>query len=139
MSVSVRRSLGARVGKPLVALAIASLTACSHVPVGEGDTHTPDVFDKVRNIDLMPRFPQPMGAGGETSGMAVRAQVYPGDPAPAIEPPPPQDQVTRNGQGYQLNFENTPVASVAKVVLDEHTIEDETKPLLVYREQKASA
>jgi ATP-dependent Clp protease ATP-binding subunit ClpX len=28
---------------------------------------------------------------------------------------------------------------VAKVVLDEHTIEEETKPLLVYREQKASA
>jgi general secretion pathway protein D len=119
MSVSVRRSLGARVGNTLVAvaLAIASLTACSHVPVGEGDSHTPDVFDKVRNIDLMPRFPLPMGAGGETSGMAVRAQVYPGDPAPAIEAPPPQEQVTRNGQGYQLNFENTPVASVAKVVL----------------------
>ena len=28
---------------------------------------------------------------------------------------------------------------VAKVVLDEHTIEEEAKPLLVYREQKASA
>jgi ATP-dependent Clp protease ATP-binding subunit ClpX len=36
-------------------------------------------------------------------------------------------------------FDLPSLDGVAKVVLDEHTIEDETKPLLVYREQKASA
>ena len=36
-------------------------------------------------------------------------------------------------------FELPTLEGVSKVVLDEHTIEDETKPLLVYREQKASA
>ncbi len=36
-------------------------------------------------------------------------------------------------------FELPTLDGVAKVVLDEHTINDETKPLLVYREQKASA
>jgi ATP-dependent Clp protease ATP-binding subunit ClpX len=36
-------------------------------------------------------------------------------------------------------FELPTMEGVAKVVLDEHTIDDETKPLLVYREQKASA
>jgi ATP-dependent Clp protease ATP-binding subunit ClpX len=36
-------------------------------------------------------------------------------------------------------FELPTMDGVAKVVLDEHTIDDETKPLLVYREQKASA
>ena len=36
-------------------------------------------------------------------------------------------------------FELPTMVGVAKVVLDEHTIDDETKPLLVYREQKASA
>ncbi len=36
-------------------------------------------------------------------------------------------------------FELPTLDGVAKVVLDEHTIEDEAKPLLVYREQKASA
>jgi ATP-dependent Clp protease ATP-binding subunit ClpX len=36
-------------------------------------------------------------------------------------------------------FDLPTLDGVAKVVLDEHTIEDETKPLLVYREQKASA
>jgi ATP-dependent Clp protease ATP-binding subunit ClpX len=36
-------------------------------------------------------------------------------------------------------FELPTMDGVAKVVLDEHTIDDETKPLLVYRVQKASA
>jgi ATP-dependent Clp protease ATP-binding subunit ClpX len=36
-------------------------------------------------------------------------------------------------------FDLPTLEGVAKVVLDEHTIEDEAKPLLVYREQKASA
>ena len=36
-------------------------------------------------------------------------------------------------------FELPTLEGVAKVVLDEHTIEDDAKPLLVYREQKASA
>jgi ATP-dependent Clp protease ATP-binding subunit ClpX len=36
-------------------------------------------------------------------------------------------------------FELPTLDGVAKVVLDEHTIDEEAKPLLVYREQKASA
>ena len=36
-------------------------------------------------------------------------------------------------------FDLPTLDGVAKVVLDEHTIEDDAKPLLVYREQKASA
>ena len=36
-------------------------------------------------------------------------------------------------------FELPTLDGVAKVVLDEHTIDDGAKPLLVYREQKASA
>jgi ATP-dependent Clp protease ATP-binding subunit ClpX len=36
-------------------------------------------------------------------------------------------------------FELPTLDGVAKVVLDEHTIQDEAKPLLVYREHKASA
>ena len=36
-------------------------------------------------------------------------------------------------------FELPTLDGVAKVVLDEHTIDEETKPLLVYREQKAKA
>jgi ATP-dependent Clp protease ATP-binding subunit ClpX len=36
-------------------------------------------------------------------------------------------------------FELPTMEGVQKVVLDEHTIEEHTKPLLVYREQKASA
>ena len=98
----------------LLALATASVAACSQIPVGE-DAHSPDVFDKIRNLDLEPRFPQQVGGGGQTAGTAVRAQVYTGTVAPAIQTPP--GQPGPSGEGYELNFENTPVASVAKVVL----------------------
>jgi ATP-dependent Clp protease ATP-binding subunit ClpX len=36
-------------------------------------------------------------------------------------------------------FDLPSLQGVAKVVLDEHNIEEDTKPLLVYREAKASA
>jgi ATP-dependent Clp protease ATP-binding subunit ClpX len=36
-------------------------------------------------------------------------------------------------------FELPTLDGVVKVVIDEHTVEDDSKPLLVYREQKASA
>jgi ATP-dependent Clp protease ATP-binding subunit ClpX len=36
-------------------------------------------------------------------------------------------------------FDLPTLDGVAKVVLDEHSIDEETKPLLVYREHKASA
>jgi ATP-dependent Clp protease ATP-binding subunit ClpX len=38
-----------------------------------------------------------------------------------------------------IMFELPTLDGVAKVVMDEHTIEENAKPLLVYREQKASA
>jgi general secretion pathway protein D len=112
--MSVRRSLSGRLRPLLLALALGSLAACGQLPVNE-DSHTPDVFDKIRNIDLMPRFPQQVGGPGQTGGTAVRAQVYTGVMAPAIDAP--RAQPAAGGEGYELNFENTPVASVAKVVL----------------------
>lgn len=97
----------------LIVLVAASLTACGGIP--QGEPRTPDVFDKIRNIDLLPRFPQQGGATQTSGGTPARAQVYTGVVAPAIEGPAPQP--TPGGEGYELNFENTPVASVAKVVL----------------------
>ncbi len=115
MLQSVCRSLSGRFRSLLLALAAASLTACSQIPVGQDDSHSLDVFDKIRNIDLLPRFPQQNGTNQQTAGTPARAQVYTGVVAPAIQGPQPQP--APSGEGYELNFENTPVASVAKVVL----------------------
>ncbi len=73
-------------------------------------------MDHVRSIDLLPRYPRQGTAGGPNSGGAgAQAQVYPGVTIPAVEGAEPRS--TPGGEGYELNFENTPIASVAKVVL----------------------
>ena len=87
----------------------------------EDQRREPDVFDKIRSIDLLPRFPaadrdeadrpwrRPAGPQtylGDRNGAQARdvSNVVGAQPAPS-------------GEGYELNFENTPVTGVAKVVL----------------------
>jgi general secretion pathway protein D len=98
------------------ALIAAWLSACNQIPY-QDEPRTPDVFDKIRSIDLLPRFPQQGGAGGQNGGPVARPQVYGGVVVPAIEPRPQTTPNGEGGEGYELNFENTPIASVAKVVL----------------------
>ena len=73
-------------------------------------------MDRVRSLDLLPRFPQQGASAGQSGvGANAKAQVYPGVTIPAVEGAEPRP--TPSGEGYELNFENTPIASVAKVVL----------------------
>jgi general secretion pathway protein D len=99
----------------------AFLAACSAVPLGKDearapdDANEPDVFDKVRSIDLLPRYPSQVASDETSTGKRVRSAVYLGvNEAPLKRTSPGS---TTEGGGYDLNFENTPVASVAKVVL----------------------
>ena len=79
--------------------------------------HKPDVSDNIRNQDLLPRFPQGGGQNGQSGTATAKPQVFTAEEVSPIEAPPPQPQPTTNGQGYELNFENAPIASVAKTVL----------------------
>jgi len=72
-------------------------------------------MDRVRSLDLLPRFPQQPPPAGQKVGAGGKAQVYEGVTIPAVEGVQPRP--TPGGEGYELNFENTPIASVAKVVL----------------------
>ncbi len=73
-------------------------------------------MDRVRSVDLLPRYPQQGAATGQSGvGASAKPQVYPGVTIPAVEGVEPRP--TPGGEGYELNFENTPIASVAKVVL----------------------
>jgi general secretion pathway protein D len=98
----------------LLAAAVGSCNLYTDDPRRE-----PDVFDKVRSIDLLPRFPAPTGTTSTGRGDSLGAQTYPGeatararDVSTVVGAAP-----SPSGDGYELNFENTPVTGVAKVVL----------------------
>jgi len=97
------------------------LTSCNFATVGTSgpaDINAPadiDVLDKVRSLDIMPRQSQAVNAAQSSTSERSRAAVYEGteitDVAEARARP------VASGGGYDLNFENTPVTTVAKVVL----------------------
>jgi general secretion pathway protein D len=98
------------------ALNFGLLAACAQLPDGRVVSTGPDIMDRVRSADLLPRFPQQGASAGQSGvGANAKAQVYPGVTIPAVEGAEPRP--TPSGEGYELNFENTPIASVAKVVL----------------------
>jgi len=98
---------------------LAVATASCNVLSNEDQRREPDVFDKVRSIDLLPRFPQPTGTTSTGRGDSGRPATYlgtggggAGDVSAVVGA-----QQAATGEGYELNFENTPVTGVAKVVL----------------------
>jgi general secretion pathway protein D len=117
------------------------LGGCAGTPTSKTAATTPsnvDVGALVREVDLSPRSPQrvmPSDSTGTTT--RPQAQVYYGDGGPAlasVQPSsasqgnddggptttgtlPPAANPNPDGKGYELNFENTPIATVAKVVL----------------------
>jgi general secretion pathway protein D len=94
-----------------VILITATIAACNISSVG-GPDRTGDVFDRIRSVDLLPRFPQPSDQA-DLAGKGSKAESFYGsDPQPVVPP-----LRTASGEGYELNFENTPVTTVAKVVL----------------------
>jgi general secretion pathway protein D len=75
-------------------------------------------MDKVRSLDLQPRQSQPVDASTGTSGQSKsgsRPAMYEGTDITAVSDERPQPAAS--GKGFDLNFENTPVTTVAKVVL----------------------
>ncbi|MEA2959915.1 MAG: ral secretion pathway protein [Alphaproteobacteria bacterium] len=97
-------------------LLLAGIVASCNVLSNEEDgRRQPDVFDKIRSVDLLPRFPKQTGTVSTGSSGSTPAATYIG----SIEPPNVvgAQPATNGGDGYELNFENTPVTGVAKVVL----------------------
>jgi general secretion pathway protein D len=85
----------------------------------EDQRREPDVFDKIRSVDLLPRFPGPTGTKQTGVGQPTGPQTYLGENGAQA-----RDlsnvvgaQPALGGEGFELNFENTPVTGVAKVVL----------------------
>lgn len=97
-------------------LAACIVTADQSIEADPKDPRAQDIADKIRSLDLQPRQPADAGAGGIAQAKSSKPAIYLSDGAA------PQDGalVERDdtgGSGYDLNFENAPVATVAKVIL----------------------
>src|SRR6185312_11886030 len=72
-----------------------------------------DIVDKVNSLDLDPRFPRgTAGAERRPSEGQRSASYYGSGQEPNVRP-----EAAPSGEGYELNFDNTPVTTVAKVIL----------------------
>jgi general secretion pathway protein D len=96
------------------------LVACNGLLPESPNNRTPNIVDQVNSVDLLPRFPEPKQSGEVRGGPDPRAAVYRGTDAPPVAEASTvvqgADQAA-TGDGYDLNFENAPVTTVAKVIL----------------------
>jgi len=105
-------------GRLIVLFSLLALTAACNVLSNEDQRREPDVFDKIRAVDLLPRFPQPTGTTSTSRAGGVPSSTYYGETTAATDLSRVVGaQPAASGDGYELNFENTPVTGVAKVVL----------------------
>jgi general secretion pathway protein D len=117
----VRRAVGILcfllVGGALAACSVGGFDLAQPDP---RDTKQPDIMDRIRSLDISPRQPGPGQVESPSTPSSARAQVYPGNGAATVAQPPGQADAgttQANGEGYDLNFENAPVSTLAKVIL----------------------
>jgi len=96
-----------------MALAMLWLSGCLQTASDVGSKDPPNAYDAIRRADLQPRFPQATRNADTGQAPAAPASYF-GTPVEAVAMAPP---VSDAQGGFALNFENTPVATVAKVVL----------------------
>ena len=106
----------------IFAAAAALLAACSNLlpDIHDPKQQSPNILDQVQSLDLLPRNPKPSESGATDRARTSRAVVYNGsaekvdnNPAVTMEGAAP----AVSGEGYDLNFDNAPIATVAKVIL----------------------
>jgi general secretion pathway protein D len=100
-------------------LAIVNLAACSAGPLEQRDDQSPNAYDTIQSADLRPRDPQPMRAADISSPQAKPMSFF-GASAPATPAASAADDPLDSGDGkggFTLDFENSPIANVAKVIL----------------------
>jgi len=98
-------------------MSCAFLAACNLTTIDDAQNRPPDAFDRISSIDLLPRYPDPQDPNVNTPDRRQSA-VYAGAEVTSLaEARRGQTNSAASSDGYELNFENTPVTTVAKVVL----------------------
>jgi len=100
-----------------VLLTACIVTADQSVESNPKDPRAQDVVDKIRSLDLLPRQTADTGDTALKPGGDKRAAIYLSDGTPPQGAALTERDGVGSGSGYDLNFENAPVATVAKVIL----------------------
>ena len=97
------------------------LTACiltgdQSIEGNPKDPRAQDIADKIRSLDLLPKQTADVGSTGVKPQSASRPAIYLSD---GTQPQGASliEKDDTGASGYDLNFENAPVATVAKVIL----------------------
>ena len=108
-------SVGRSICAAFILSSVVALASCNSATVNSNNGFDIDVLDKVRSLDTLPRYPQQASAPAANTGQRAQPALFQGVEVTDIAEARPQPVVS--GNGFELNFENTPVATVAKVVL----------------------
>ncbi|MHB8270207.1 type II secretion system secretin GspD [Bradyrhizobium sp.] len=101
-----------------IVLTACIVTADQSVESNPKDPRAQDIADRIRSIDLLPRQTADTGATGLKRGSGDKqAAIYLSDGTPQPGAELTERDGVGSGSGYDLNFENAPVATVAKVIL----------------------
>ncbi|MGJ4993870.1 type II secretion system secretin GspD [Bradyrhizobium sp. HKCCYLS3077] len=113
------RSQSAAVVRHASLLAIAVSLASCNMATLNSQASAPadvDVTDKVRSLDILPRDNTPVASiQSRPEAERATARTYQGTMVQEVAEARPLPAA--DGKGYDLNFENTPIAAVAKVVI----------------------
>jgi general secretion pathway protein D len=107
-------SVGRSVCAAFILSSVVALASCNSATTSSSSGDI-DVLDKVRSLDTLPRYPQQANIPATNTGQRIQPAMFQGTEVTDISEARPQPVST--GGGFELNFENTPVATVAKVVL----------------------
>jgi general secretion pathway protein D len=101
-----------------ILLTACIVTADQSVESNPKDPRAQDISDRIRSLDLLPRQTADTGARALKPGAGDKqAAIYLSDGAPLPGAALTERDGAGSGSGYDLNFENAPVATVAKVIL----------------------
>src|ERR1700719_2047000 len=100
-----------------IAIGGALLGACNITSFGESGQAEPDATDRVRATELQPRFQNPAEGANTGSAAGPRSSSFFGSGTALAPAAAPDTTPGSGGEGYEFNFENTPVTTVAKVIL----------------------
>jgi general secretion pathway protein D len=100
-----------------ILLTACIVTADQSVESNPKDPRAQDIADRIRSLDLLPRQTTDSGATALKRGSDKQAAIYLSDGTTPAGGGLVERDGAGSGSGYDLNFENAPVATVAKVIL----------------------